>query len=104
MVLLFILLATCLFAATLAAVSFLIPIQGVEQEAPSEAAEAPQIPPGQFFMEQVAAARLETSQPLDSILRQLEDHVRQEQAAAEAFLRGPSVESLHASVQQSPWN
>lgn len=104
MVLVFIILATCLFAATLAAVSFLMPFQSAEQEVLNQAAEAPLIPPGEFFMEQVAAARLEASRPLDSILRQLEDHVRQEQAAAEAFLQGPSIESLHATVQQSPWN
>jgi hypothetical protein len=104
MVLVFIILAACLFAATLTAVSFLIPFQGVEEEVVPQQVEAPEIAPAQFFLEQVAATGLETPRPLQSVLSQLELHLRQEQAAAEAFLQGPSAESLHAPVNPSPWN
>lgn len=43
MVLVFIVLATCLFGATLAAASLMIPLRSAEREAPGDATEAPQV-------------------------------------------------------------
>lgn len=106
MVLVFIVLATCLFGATLAAVSFLIPFEAPETETGQEVAQAPPIATSRFFMDpaQASVRGSEIPHPLGSMLRQLEEHVRQEHAAAEAFLQGPSAESLHAPTQSSPWN
>jgi len=106
MVLVFIVLATCLFGATLAAISFLIPFETPEMETGQEAARTSQIATSRFFVDPAQAPGPESGipHPLGSMLHQLEEHVRQEHAAAEAFLQGPSAESLHAPTQSSPWN
>lgn len=106
MTLVFILLATGLFAATLTAVTFLLPFESDAVEAASEVVDPVQTVASQFFLEQakVAAEGNETPFPMDSVLRQLEEHIRQEQAAAEAFLQLPTAESLHAPTQSAPWN
>ncbi len=106
MVLVFIVLATALFAATLTAISYLLPFDEPVAEATREVVEPIPVVASQFFMEQpeVASPGAEAPNPMDSILHQLEEHIRQEQAAAKAFLQLPTAESLHAPTQSSPWN
>jgi hypothetical protein len=104
MALLLIFLATCLFGVTLAAISFSIPMQVGEEEAPADAPVRTATPDARFFLPETAVVPVEADSPLQSILSQLEDHVRNEHAAAEEFLRGPSPESLHAPNQTPLWN
>ena len=56
--------------------------------------------PERFFVRDSApqptpAPRLIPSVPVEVFLAQIERHIRLEQAAAESFLRAPSLESLH---------
>lgn len=48
--------------------------------------------PARFFVDRAAAPPL----PIDIVLLQIEQHVRLEQAAAEAFLHAPTRQSLHS--------
>ncbi len=48
--------------------------------------------PAQFFADQAGQA---SAVPIETLLLQLERHIRVEQAAAEAFLHYPTQESLH---------
>ena len=57
------------------------------------------VPPGRFFTDQImppAAPR--THVPTEHLLRQIENHVRLEQAAAESFLESPSHAQLHTKT------
>jgi hypothetical protein len=104
MALVLIFLATCLFGVTLAAISFSIPMQAGEEEATVDAPVRTVAPDARFFLPEATVVPVEANSPLQSILSRLEDHVRQEHAAAEEFVRGPSLESLHAVNQTSLWN
>ena len=50
----------------------------------------------QFFLEGTSDPSVEAEVGGDPLLLKLQRHVRVEHEAAETFLRGPSVESLHA--------
>ncbi|MFB3853952.1 MAG: hypothetical protein ACE148_09035 [Vicinamibacterales bacterium] len=50
--------------------------------------------PGRFFADPAVSVTYDRAR-LDSLLMQLERHVRLEQAAAESFLQNPTAESLH---------
>lgn len=50
--------------------------------------------PGRFFADRPVAVSYDRAH-LESLLLQLERHVRVEQAAAESFLENPTAESLH---------
>jgi len=104
MVAVLILLATCLFGLTLTAVVFAIPVQSREDEALAEASARPAVAYGHFFLDEAAAAGSALGRPQDALLRQLEEHVRREHQAAEAFLQVPSAESLHAPNETPLWN
>jgi len=104
MALVLIFLATCLFGVTLAALSFSIPMQAGEEESTAEAQVRTAAPDARFFLPETAVVAVDPDSPLQSILTRLEDHVRKEHAAAEEFLKGPSLESLHAPNETSLWN
>jgi hypothetical protein len=55
-------------------------------------APSPTIAPARFFADVAHAA---PPVPLEALLLQIEQHVRLEQAAAEAFLHAPTRQSLH---------
>lgn len=48
--------------------------------------------PARFFVDRATAPPV----PIDVVLLQIEQHVRLEQAAAEAFLHAPTRQSLHS--------
>jgi len=104
MALVLIFLATCLFGVTLAAISFSIPMQAGEEETTADQPVRTAAPDARFFLPETAVIPVDAESPLQSVLSRLEDHVRKEHAAAEEFLRGPSLESLHAPNQTSLWN
>ena len=104
MVAVLILLATCLFGLTLTAIVFAIPVRSREAETLAEVPARPAVAYGHFFLDEAAAAEAGLGQPQEALLRQLEEHVRREHQAAEAFLQGPSAESLHATNETPRWN
>ncbi len=54
------------------------------------------LPPGRFFAGDLAGAPGPKPVPVEALLRQIEHHIRLEQAAAESFLDVPSADSLHS--------
>ncbi len=86
-------LALALLGVTVSGVLFAVATRGVdEHETVMLRAPKPALAPPRFFADQID---LTPSLPLDVLLLQLEQHVRLEQAAAEAFLKAPTAQSLH---------
>ena len=52
--------------------------------------------PSRFFASPAAKPAQDPSVPVEVLLSQIERHVRLEQAAAEAYLDGPTRDSLHS--------
>lgn len=75
-------------------------------EAEEEVGTADDLSPSkeQFFMSDGGVAPGEGSTATNAVLLDLERHVRTEQQAAEAFLRGPSTDSLHAPSDSPFWH
>jgi hypothetical protein len=63
-------------------------------EPPQRPAEKPVLSASRFFADERSPAPGEAE--VAAIVLQIEQHVRLEQAAAEAFLRVPTAESLHS--------
>jgi len=60
--------------------------------------------PGRFFGADAVRRRAHDDLAVDLMLAQIERHVRQEQAAAEAFLAAPSSETLGREAASPPVN
>jgi hypothetical protein len=56
------------------------------------------------FFGAVEARRTASRLPIELLLSQIESHVRLEQAAAESFLCGPTLETLHSPSAVNPLN
>ncbi len=82
-------LAVCAAAFNLAA--------GTPQQPEAQPERVAHVEPPRFFAQAPAkrAAALEQV-PIEVLLRDIERHVRLEQAAAEAFLEGPTRDALHS--------
>ena len=71
----------------------------------SAPAEKPSLQPGievqpsRFFAADIAPVVAPQVMPAEMLLSQIERHVRLEQAAAERFVRVPTIESLHAPTE-----
>jgi len=86
---------TCIFGLGVSVVAFSIATRGEEEEEP-QPSNGVFIPPAQFFLDDVPGSASPSHVPADLLMLQLERHVRLEQAAAEAFVRLPTAEILHA--------
>ena len=53
------------------------------------------VEPPRFFANPTAKAAESSREPVEVLLRQIERHVRLDQAAAEAYLELPTLDSLH---------
>jgi hypothetical protein len=60
--------------------------------------------PARFFVREDGGRNGNGNIPLELLLSQIESHVRLEQAAAESFLDGPTVDSLHTRSRSSVLN
>jgi len=63
-----------------------------------------QSPSERFFMEEEDGSTADPQDPANALLLDLERHVRTEHKAAEAFLRGPTRDSLHAPSDSPLWH
>ena len=104
MVMFLMVLCMSVFGLAISALAFGAATRGlpVEQNAPLSAAVDERLAavPERFFVRDAApqpapAALLVPKIPVEVFLAQIERHIRLEQAAAESFLRAPSLESLH---------
>lgn len=84
-----------LLAVAACAVAFAAATRG---EAPSEVQPEPKLvlEPPRFFASREKEPAAAPSVPVDMLISQIEQHVRLEQAAAEAYLELPTRESLHS--------
>ena len=99
--------AICLFGVAvtvlLVAVAFR---QEEDTESPAESKQGKRtsFTAEQFFLANPADLHLEPGAPMDPLLLKLQRHVQLEHEAAETFLRGPSVDSLHAPSSSPLWD
>lgn len=73
-----------------------------EKEEPNATTRDPR-PTEAFFLEESADPEGSPEVPTNSLLLELERHVRMEQRAAKTFLRGPNADSLHAPSDSPLW-
>lgn len=73
-----------------------------------DATAQPEIPapkvvaaPARFFVDRVAPPSLPPHVPVELLLQQIENHVRLEHAAAEAFVAFPTYAKLHSKTTSS---
>ena len=95
--------AICLLGVMVTVLLFSLAMGLEQDEDEVQPSAANQLPPGQFFLDEALQAAAEPGAPTNSILLQLEQHVRKEQQAAEEFLQGPSPESLHKPSDSPFW-
>lgn len=95
--------AICLLGVMVTVLLFSLAMGLEQDEEEIQPAANSQLTPGQFFLDEALQAVGEAEPPTNSILLQLEQHVRREQQAAEEFLQGPSAESLHKPTDSPFW-
>ncbi|MBT8396583.1 MAG: hypothetical protein HKO65_19590 [Gemmatimonadetes bacterium] len=88
--------AICILGVMVTVLLFAVAMRPDEQEDESTSRREPQKPYGRFFLEESPESNSDPQAPNNAILLDLERHVRTEHEAAEAFLRGPSADLLHA--------
>ena len=86
----------CVLGVMAAVALFSVAMRGREEENGSPAPGKVPSPPGNFFLEEATDPGSHPAFPADALVLQLENHFKLEQEAAFAFLKGPSVDSLHA--------
>ncbi len=87
-------LSMSLLALAVCAAAFGLATAGVRQPAPP-AERRPAAEPPRFFAHPAAPTRIDARVPIEVLLGDIERHIRLEQAAAEAFLAGPTLDGLH---------
>lgn len=87
-------LSMSLLALAVCAAAFGLATAGVRQPE-SRPERRPVVEPPHFFANAAARPRLESQVPIEVLLGDIERHIRLEQAAAEAFLAGPTLDGLH---------
>lgn len=86
-----------MLGVAVSALTFGVATRDERKRQEARAASKVALPAPQFFIDNAEAKPSERARvPVDVLLAQLEQHVRLEQAAAEAFLNGPTTESLHS--------
>ncbi|HXY40277.1 MAG TPA: hypothetical protein VEQ10_11420 [Vicinamibacteria bacterium] len=83
-----------LLGVAVCAAAFSLATAGVRTPEPRPE-RRPAVEPPQFFAQSAARPRPERQVPLEMLLGDIERHIRLEQAAAEAFLAGPTLDGLH---------
>ena len=96
--------AICLFGVMVTVLLFSLAMGLEQEEDETQPATAPQLSTGQFFLDEAMDPTTGTGPPANSVLLELERHVRKEHEAAEVFLRGPSAETLHAPSDSPLWH
>jgi len=87
-------LSMSVLALAVCAAAFSLATGGVRQPE-SRPERRPVVEPPQFFAAPPARPRPDPQIPLEMLLGDIERHIRLEQAAAEAFLAGPTLDGLH---------
>ncbi len=87
-------LSMSLLAFAVCAAAFSLAAAGVREPEPRPETR-PAVEPPQFFAQHPARPRPELQVPVEMLLADIERHIRLEQAAAEAFLAGPTLDGLH---------
>ncbi len=87
-------LSMSVLALAVCAAAFSLATAGVRQPEPRPE-RRPVVEPPQFFATPPAPPRTDPQVPLEMLLGDIERHIRLEQAAAEAFLAGPTLDGLH---------
>ena len=92
----------CLVGVIGAAALFSVAMRGHGREDQGSGPSLVEPPTHAFFMDGAADSGMKNMVPGDTLLLDLERHFRMEERVAEAFLAGPSPETLHAP-SHSPW-
>ncbi len=99
---------TILFSALLVLAFNAIVLAGIKNEEKRRSVERAKarvgLEPSAFFDRAAAKPVVPGPIPIEVVLSQIESDVRQEQAAAETFLAGPTKESLHSRPNPSTLN
>jgi hypothetical protein len=99
---------TILFTSLLAVAFNVIVMAGLKNEEKKRADLRPApklgLEPSTFFDRSGARPSPSAQIPIELLMSQIESHVRQEQAAAESFLSGPTPESLRSRTTPSTLN
>ena len=96
--------AICVLGVMVTALLFAVAMRPESEEDEPTPRVRLQSPAEQFFMEEKADSTADPQVPTNALLLDLERHVRSEHAAAEAFLRGPTADSLHAPTDSPLWH
>jgi hypothetical protein len=86
-----------LFGVAISVAAFKASTLSKSEEQPSQAT-VPVLTParGRFFRDTVATVPMHTQVPIEVLIRQIESHVRMEQAVAESFVDLPTEALLHS--------
>ena len=93
----------CFFGVMVTVLLFTIAMRPTDEEEPEAPKEKP-APSEGFFMKDRTDEGGSPGASSDSLLAKLHRHVRSEHEAAEKFLKGPSLDSLHAPSESSLWH
>ena len=93
----------CLLGVMVTVLLFSIAMRPDEEEEPNTPRKN-SAPSEGFFLDGATGSHPQPEAPSNSILLDLERHVRIEQEAAKTFLEGPSPESLHAPSDSPLWH
>jgi hypothetical protein len=94
----------CVLGVIVTVLLFSIAMRPGDEEVEPSATRKLSAPSEGFFLEEVADQTVGPEAPTNSLLLELERHVRMEQEAAKVFLRGPNPESLHAPSDSPLWH
>ncbi len=87
-------LSMSLLALAVCAAAFSLAAGGLRQPE-TRPERRPAVEPPHFFANAAPRPRIESQVPVEVLLGDIERHIRLEQAAAEAFLAGPTLDGLH---------
>lgn len=96
--------AICLLGVMVTVLLFAVAMRPKDEGEAVAPPKKPATSPEGFFMEEETDPPSEPEAPTNSLLSKLERHIRMEHKAAETFLEGPSVDTLHARPNPLPWH
>lgn len=100
--------AICVLGVMVTVLIFAVAMRPQDDEAVENPRPRPDLPSEQFFLDDSersdSRGQAEAGAPTNELLLDLERHVRTEHEAAQAFLRGPTPDSLHAPSDSPLWH
>jgi len=93
----------CLLGVMVTVLLFSLAMRPHDEEEPT-VQRKPTVPSEGFFLEGADEPHTQREAPSNSLLLELEHHVRSEHKAAETFIQGPNPDSLHAPSDSPLWN